>query len=315
MRLVALVALLVLPSMTSAQQIRSGFVPVGADRLYFEATGTGEAILLLHDGLVHSAGMDELFRVLAERYHVIRYDRRGYGRSDTPSERYSPIADALAVLKHLDVDRAVLLGASAGGGGAIELALAHPDRVSALVLVGAVVNGHPYSEHFQRRGQENMAPLAERDYRAAMRNWADDPYLLAPGHAEARERLWALLEPYAEKHLTNPFELVELPGRPAADRFSEIRTPTLIVVGAADIPDVHAHAGVIEAGIVGSKRRIVEDAGHLVFFERPEALGRLVMEFLSERNRQTGPEGRPSLGRRAGGSRPVRVATSGTHGG
>lgn len=100
--------------------------------------GSGQAILLLHDGLVHSVGMDSLFHGLARHYRVIRYDRRGYGRSDRPTERYSPVADALAVLDHLRVDGAVLLGASAGGGGAIEIALAHPDRVSALVLVGAV---------------------------------------------------------------------------------------------------------------------------------------------------------------------------------
>lgn len=274
-------ALQVLPGQADARQDQSGFVQVGADRLYFEEAGSGQAVLLLHDGLVHSAGMDSLFRGLARHYRVIRYDRRGYGRSDTPTERYSPVADAFAVLDHLRVDRAVLLGASAGGGGAIEMALARPDRVSALVLVGAVVRGHPFSAHFQQRGQMNMAPLAQADYRAAMRNWVEDPYLLAPGSGETRERLWRLLAPYAQKHLTNPFDLAELPEQPAAERLFKIRLPTLIVVGEADIPDVHAHAGVIEAGIAGSRRVIVEDAGHLLFYEQPEVLRRLVVEFLS----------------------------------
>jgi pimeloyl-ACP methyl ester carboxylesterase len=64
------------------------------------------------------------------------------------------------------------------------------------------------------------------------------------------------------------------------ERLSEIQVPTLIVVGESDIPDVHAHAGVIEAGIEGSRREVLTHAGHLAHFERPDKLNRLVLEFL-----------------------------------
>lgn len=125
-----------------------------------------------------------------------------------------------------------------------------------------------------------MAPTANGGYRAAMRNMVYDEFQLTRGNEEARERLWELIEPLAEKHLKNPPTLRILPEWSAAERLSEIRVSTLIVVGEADIPDVHAHSGVLEFGIGGSERVVLEGAGHLVFFERPEEFNRLVLSFL-----------------------------------
>jgi pimeloyl-ACP methyl ester carboxylesterase len=70
------------------------------------------------------------------------------------------------------------------------------------------------------------------------------------------------------------------PTRPALSRLSEIRIPTLVLVGDADIPDVHAHAGAIEAGIGGSRRMIISDAGHLMYLEKPEDFSRVVILFI-----------------------------------
>jgi pimeloyl-ACP methyl ester carboxylesterase len=255
-------------------------VEVGQDRLYYDELGSGPAIVLLHDGLIHSAGMEPQLHALSGAYRVIRYDRRGYGKSDTPGKRYSPSADLEAILDALGVARAVLIGASAGGALAVDFTLAHPGRVSGLVLVGPIVGGYGFSEHFQRRGSRAMEPAQDGDYTAAMRNMIDDRFELAPGNDEARERLWELIEPLARKHLTNPPELRMLPEWSAAERLPEIQVPTLIVVGEADIPDVHAHAGVLEAGIAASERVVLEGAGHLVFYERPAEFNRLVLKFL-----------------------------------
>lgn len=269
-------------SSVAGQESRAGYVDVGQDRLYYDERGTGKAILLLHDGLVHSAGMEDQVDGLAGAYRVIRYDRRGYGRSDTPRAPYSPVADLEAILDALDVERTALLGASAGGGLAVDFALAHPRRVTSLLLVGAVVSGYEFSEHFQRRASRAMAPIQNGDFAAAMRNMVDDRFQLAPENTAARQRLWELLEPVARKHLTNPVGFRERPKRPALGRLSQIQVPTLIVVGEADIPDVHAHAGVLEAGIAESKRVVIERAGHLAFFEQPAEFNRLVLEFLRE---------------------------------
>lgn len=240
--------------------------------------------MLLHDGLVHSVGWNAQVHEFALTHRVIRFDRRGYGRSDTPTEGYSPIADAKLVLDELKVESAVIVGASAGGALAVEVALAFPERVEALVLVGAVVGGYGYSEHFRSRGIENMAPMMRRgDFEAAAVKWSEDRFAIAPGNDDARKKLLEMLGPVAEKHFTNPFDLVIPSKEPAVERLGTIQVPTLILVGEADIPDVHAHAGVLERGIEGAVRMIVPDAGHLVFLERPGEFNRLVRTFLESR--------------------------------
>jgi len=70
------------------------------------------------------------------------------------------------------------------------------------------------------------------------------------------------------------------PTRPAVARLAELRVPTLILVGDQDIPDVHAHAGGIENGIANSRRVVVEDAGHLVYLEKPDEFSQIVLTFL-----------------------------------
>lgn len=68
--------------------------------------------------------------------------------------------------------------------------------------------------------------------------------------------------------------------KPALARLHEIQAPTLILVGDADIPDVHAHAGAIEAGIPNARRVVVEGVGHIMYLEKPAEVGRMVIDFL-----------------------------------
>ena len=77
--------------------------------------------------------------------------------------------------------------------------------------------------------------------------------------------------------------LLKRPERPALGRLDEIKVPTLIVVGEYDIPDVHAHAGVIEAGIPESKRVVLNNCAHHVPTEQPDVLNKLIEKFLKEK--------------------------------
>ena len=75
---------------------------------------------------------------------------------------------------------------------------------------------------------------------------------------------------------------LELPVKPALARLAEIHIPTLLLVGDADIPDVHAHAGGIEAGIPRVYRVVVNDVGHLMYIEKPAEFSRIVIGFLEK---------------------------------
>jgi pimeloyl-ACP methyl ester carboxylesterase len=65
-------------------------------------------------------------------------------------------------------------------------------------------------------------------------------------------------------------------------RLQEIRVPTLLLTGDADIPDVHAHAGAIEAGITRARRLVLKDVGHLMYLEKPKEFSTLVISFLEQ---------------------------------
>ena len=241
-----------------------------------------QALVLIHDGIAHSAVWDDVWPSFCKQYHTLRYDRRGYGRSPAATTWYSEIDDLATLLRDRHISHAILVGSSHGGELSIDFTLQHPGMVHQLILVGAVVNGMTYSDHFLNRGVANSQPFDKGDTAAGIANWSKDKYLLAPDHAPAHQRLQEILT-------ANPQDLTHAdfvrPNPVALPRLHEIRVPTLILVGDADIPDVHAHAGAIEAGIPGARRVIVSDAGHLMYPEVPAEFVRQVTAFI-ELNRQ-----------------------------
>ena len=278
--LVAFIAL-TLPNSASATADDSApghLVEVENGKIYYEECGTGpDAVVLIHDGIAHSAIWEGVWPSFCKQFHTVRYDRRGYGRSPAATTWYYETDDLYTLLRHVKISRAFLVGSSHGGALTIDFTLAHPKLVEGMVLVGAVVSGYGFSDHFLNRGNANNQPLEKNDSAAMISNWANDKYLLAADHPEAKKKLHDILSA-APQDLNHPdFR------RPAPDslpRLNEIRVPTLIIVGDVDIPDVHAHAGVIEAGIPNSRRIVVEDAGHLMYLEKPEEFSRLVITFI-----------------------------------
>lgn len=118
-------------------------VPVPGGRLFVVDEGTGPPILLLHAGIVDSRAWEPLVpHLVAAGYRAIRYDARGFGRSETEDVDFSNRADALAVLDALGVGRACLVGNSRGGQIAVDTAVEHSGRVAALVTIGPSIGGY-----------------------------------------------------------------------------------------------------------------------------------------------------------------------------
>jgi pimeloyl-ACP methyl ester carboxylesterase len=255
---------------------RSGWVRVGSDSIFYEEVGVGPTIILIHDGLVHRKIWDAQLPVLSSDFRVVRYDRRGYGASPAPTEPFADVDDLSTLMDELGVERADLIAMSSGGRMAIDFTLEHPSRVHSLILVGAVVGGLPYTQHFFTRGGHLPGDLSLSERRAYYAS--EDPYEIHPANLAAKRRVAELVAAApAQGHGSFPSTR---PTRPALGRLHEIEAPTLILVGEYDMPDVHAHSGAINAGIVGSKRVIVFDAGHLIPIEQPESFNNAVLEFL-----------------------------------
>src|SRR5580704_12274937 len=265
----------------------SGRLEISDSKIYYEECGSGPAaVVLIHDGLLHSVTWDGVWKPLCAKNHAVRYDRRGYGRSDAPKTQFAPTEDLFALLNHLKVERAVVVGNSSGGALAIDFALAHPEMVEGLFLIGPVVDGMGVSTAFIERGEKNMAPLKNGDTKGAAENWSKDRFIIGEGHDAVRTKLRDLLADNPQNlRYTGEFEIRN--SRPSNSRLAEIHAPTSIVVGEFDISDVHAHAGAIEAGIPGAERDIIINAGHLVQLEQPDVLMEKLGPFIELQERKT----------------------------
>jgi 3-oxoadipate enol-lactonase len=115
-------------------------------QLYHQQAGAGPAVVLLHAGICDSRMWDPQWVTFPPTHQTIRYDQRGYGRSPLPPGSWSDARDLIGLLEGLGIQRAALVGVSRGGRIALELAVARPDLVAALVLVGAGLPGHAWSE-------------------------------------------------------------------------------------------------------------------------------------------------------------------------
>ncbi len=259
--------------------VDSGHIKVNGGRIFYEAAGNGPAVIMIHDGLLHRETWNAQFIAFAGSHRVMRWDRRGYGRSDSPKAPFSNLDDLLILMNSLKVERATLMGCSSGGLLAIDFTLDHPERVSSLVLVGPIISGFGFSKHFTTRG-DRAKPKADAPAAEKIKYWAQkDPWITAPKSKAAKDKMEMLLTANPQ-NLSGSGRYARGPGRSAMELLSEIKVPTLILAGESDIPDVHVHIGVIQASIAGSQRVVLTHSGHLAHFEVPDAFNQVVLDFL-----------------------------------
>ena len=264
----------------------TGTVAIGDCRLAYRVDGDGPALLCVHAGVADGLMWEPQLAAFEERFRVIRPDLRGYGETANPDEPYANHADLVALLDHLDVERAVLVGASMGGAAAIDLCLEHPERVSALVLVCSALGGtrstHPW---LLAKWEEAESAFEAGDLDGAARieleTWLAGPErsldTLDTLDADVIPRLRSmLLRSYVLDADAEERELTP----PACERLNEIRVPTQVLTGALDVPDMQAQSDLIVAGIAGAEKRQLADCAHLPNLERPAELTRVVLEFL-----------------------------------
>jgi len=259
-----------------------GITPSG---LAYEMAGSGPPLLLMHAGLMDRRMWDPQWPALTERFTAIRFDARGFGQSADPDRPYSLHGDALEVLESAGFDRAAVVGVSMGGVAALDLALAAPARVSALVLVSCAPSGWHHTFDLLRLLDAADAAFERGDIDAAneaeVRIWVDGPLRTADRvDREVRARVAAtnrvLLERQAHfEH--EPFELEP----PASERLGELRVPTLVVTGELDQPSVLDGAFAIAAAS-GARHVEIRDSAHLPNLERPREFLEALLIFLEE---------------------------------
>ncbi|THD73104.1 alpha/beta hydrolase [Phenylobacterium sp.] len=259
---------------------RAGMADVEGGQIYYETCGSGpQAIVLIHDGVINSASFDDMGPILCRDFRVVRYDRRGYGRSPAAKAPYSAQEDLAAVMAAAKFDHASLAGFSFGGGLAVSYAIEHPEQVDRLIISGAAINGFQVSRHFNYRILHIVLPMVIGDFDGLVANARADPWLIAPGHEVAKDKAAAMIKASPQDFRHQAHDPIK-PWPSDLKRMPDLKVPTLILEGEWDIPDVHAMAGAAQVLVPGSTRIVVKDAGHLMQLEHPHEVADLIADFV-----------------------------------
>jgi pimeloyl-ACP methyl ester carboxylesterase len=234
-------------------------------------------VLLLHAGIADRRMWEPQLEALATAGHrPLASDLPGFG--DAPLEP-GTVAYVDHAASFLDAPAAVV-GCSFGGRIALELAVARPDLVERLVLIGAGLGSWSWSESAQAGFAEEEEAIERGELAVAAAQQAR-MWLAADAAAEVRELTEAMTLRSYEQQLPVEGQVKAVwPEVPAETRLGEIDAPTLVVVGTEDLDDIKSMAEKLVAEIPGARLETIEGAGHLPSLERPDELNGLLLEFL-----------------------------------
>lgn len=246
-------------------------IPVPGGEIWADDSGgDGAPLVLVHGDWTDSRLWPPLTALLADRYRMIRYDLRGFGRSSRPDTPFTRLDDLRAVLDHRGVARASIVAHSAGGGPALCLALAEPERVTALVLVAPGAHDYPWPEndpYLREAARLIDAGDRERLVDLGVRTWA-------PAGADGG------ITGQFRGAVSSWFSIgdLERPDPPAFARLAELTVPAVVVVGDLEYPMVAGAGAAIAARIGGCRMVTVPGADHLLPLRAPAQLARVIAE-------------------------------------
>jgi pimeloyl-ACP methyl ester carboxylesterase len=249
------------------------YVDVNGARLWVEQEGEGPAVVFVHGGLGDSRLWEPQAHALASRFRTIRYDLRFWGRSESPGVEFSSVDDLVGLLDAIGVEKAALVGLSLGGGLALDVTLAHRDRVWALAHVAGGVTGMPAKPYTDEQEAAFDAAIESGDLATAMEI---DLAVWAPlGADDTLRELWQVT-PDARGV---PDGATPRRPDPAHDRLEEVSVPTLVVVPTHDPPE-QREVGAQVARRINGAQLVEVDSDHYLTLREPELVTKLLEEFL-----------------------------------
>jgi 3-oxoadipate enol-lactonase len=260
------------------------FAEVNGTRLYYEVSGGGDPLVLVHGFTLDTRMWDDQVQAFAPHYRVVRYDLRGFGRSALPGkERYAHYEDLHALLEHLGLARAHVLGLSLGGAVAVDFALAYPEMVASLVLVDASgLGGFTWPDELAGWFASIYAAARSGDLPLAKQRWlSTDWFTPARSRPGVAAQLAQMVADYSGWHFMHRDPARSL-APPANARLSAIRAPTLVILGELDLPFYnYPLADRLAQEIPGAQKVVMPGVGHMANMEAPGRFNAIVLPFLA----------------------------------
>ena len=261
-------------------EAKRGWLQVKEGELSFECAGEGDAVVFLHGFGLDLRMWNPQVEAFQSTFRVIRYDLRGFGRSSAPPVcKYAHEDDLKALLSHLGVTSAHVVGSSMGGRMALRFAAAYPKMVQSLALADSALDGYAWSEEWQRRWKA-MCEIAKAGRMAqAKRQWLEHPLFASARMVPSCAFLLStMIGEYSGWHWRGT-DTARTPSPALSERLHEICSPALVITGARDVPDFHAIGNRLAAGLPRAHPEIIESSGHLVNLEAPDIFNQSLLEF------------------------------------
>ncbi len=265
----------------------SDYVEVNGGKIYYEMAGEGETVVLSHAGFVDSRMWDDQWEEFAQRYRVMRYDMRGYGKSDPVQGPVSRRDDLYRLLQKLGIEQAHMIGCSLSGEMMLDFTIEHPEMVKSLVIISSTPSG------FEMQGEPPAEVLemidamqkhdAARMSEMQLRLWIDGPYR-KPEQVDPVVRQRAaemnLIPVKNGTWITADAEPANPLNPPAIQQLDRVQVPTLVMAGALDNSEILRAADAMTAGIKGARKAILPECAHVPNMEKPAEFNQIVLEFL-----------------------------------
>jgi pimeloyl-ACP methyl ester carboxylesterase len=257
------------PTPTLPKAAQSGFAPVNGIRLWYAVFGRGEPVILLHGGLANANYWGHQVRALQRHYQVIVMDSRGHGRSSHNQEPYGydlMASDVVALLDHLRIRKAAIVGWSDGAIIGLDIAMKHPERVSRLFAFAA--NSDP----------SGVADIASSDVFNAYITRAGEEY----------KRLSPTPTAY-KSFVAEITKMWESQPKWTASDLAAIKVPTWIVDGDHDEAIKRENTEFMAANIPDAGLLIQPEVSHFSFLQDPEQFTDDVLHFLERLGARAAP--------------------------
>jgi pimeloyl-ACP methyl ester carboxylesterase len=270
--------------------VRSGSAELPVDR-----AGDGAPAVLLHAGVADRRAWGATLAAPPDGWELVAYDRRGHGDARWEAEAHDPVDDLLAVLDHVAARSAVLVGSSRGGRVAIDAALAHPDRVRALVLLAPAVRGAPDPGALPPALQElsdRLDAAEEAEDLDALDHveaelWLDGPSRPAGSVGGPTRELFSAMNRLALA-AADVGEEREPPIADAWAALEQVVAPSLVVVGAHDLPHVVDRCRVLaerlpplEGPWPAGRPLVLPDSAHVPYLDDPDRFASVLADALA----------------------------------
>jgi pimeloyl-ACP methyl ester carboxylesterase len=264
----------------------SGLASINNALIYYEIAGNGQPFIMIHAGIADCRQWNNEFIQFSSFFQVIRYDMRGYGKSEPVEGEFSHLLDLEELIKYLNFNEPlIIMGCSMGGGLALDFALEHPTRVKALIMVDAGPTGldldvptpNEFAEVEKNYNAGNLDLVAELETHI----WFDG---IKRTPQQVNQKMRQLVYEMNLNGLMHDAKKLgkRLPDTkiPAVERLEGLKIPILIIVGAYDTPYLLAAATYMVDKIPTVQEIIIEDAAHLPNLDHPIEFQQVVAKFL-----------------------------------